>query len=64
MRLEKKMNDNLLTVYNNEILLLEEKRNRLYDIRQKKLEGVMLRSRCRYEDMGEKPTNFFFKLGK
>ena len=36
--LEENLNDNLLTTDNNEILLLEEKRNRLYDIRQKKLE--------------------------
>ena len=60
--LEENLNDNLLTIDNHESLLLEEKRKRLYDIRQKKLEGVMLRSRCRYEDMGEKPTNYFLNL--
>ena len=40
--LEENLNNNLLTIDNHEILLLEEKRNKLYDIRQKKLEDVML----------------------
>ena len=30
------------------------------EIRKTKLEGVMLRSMCRYEDLGEKPTKYFF----
>ena len=42
--------------------LLDQKKERLNQIRNEKLEGVMLRSRSRYEDLGEKPTNYFFKL--
>ena len=26
------------------------------------IEGTNLRSRCRYEDLGEKPSSYFFKL--
>ena len=28
------------------------------------IEGVMLRSRCRYEDLGEKPSGYFLNLEK
>ena len=45
-----------------EILLLNEKKETLAEIRKKKIEGVMLRSRCRYEDLGEKPTKYFLSL--
>ena len=42
--------------------LWDQKKERLNQIRNEKLEGVMLRSRSRYEDIGEKTTNccFFF----
>ena len=43
----------------NKLNVLEDKKTRLQEIRQKKLEGVILRSKCRYEDMGEKPTKYF-----
>ena len=46
----------------NELNILEDKKTRLQETRQKKLEGVILRSKCRYEDMGEKPTKYFFKF--
>ena len=46
------------------ISLNEKKKNQLYEIRKHKLEGVMLRSRCRYEDLGEKPTSYFLNLEK
>ena len=45
-----------------EILLLEGKKNKLEEIRKIKIDGVMLRSRCRYEDLGEKPTKYFLNL--
>ena len=45
-----------------EILLLEDKKNKLEEIRKIKIDGVMLRSRCRYEDLGEKPTKYFLNL--
>ena len=60
--LEDKLNDNLLSINENDLNLLEEKKNRLEEIRQKKIEGVMLRSRCRYTDMGEKPSKYFLNL--
>lgn len=31
-------------------------------MRKVKIEGTILRSRCRYEDLGEKPSSYFFKL--
>ena len=36
----------------------------LYDIQKDKIEGMMLRSRSRYEDLGEKPTQYFLNLEK
>ena len=45
-----------------EILLLEDKKNKLEEIRKIKIDRVMLRSRCRYEDLGEKPTKYFLNL--
>ena len=41
-----------------------KKKEQLYEIRKHILEGVMLRSRCRYEDLGEKPTSYFLNLEK
>lgn len=41
---------------------LTEKKNTLAELRQNKIDGVMLRSRCRYEDLGEKPTGYFLNL--
>ena len=38
---------------------LEEKKARLQEIRKCTIEGVMIRSRCRYEDLGEKPSSYF-----
>ena len=32
------------------------------EIRKTKLEGVMLRPRCRYEDLGKKPTKYFLNM--
>ena len=43
---------------------LETKKTMLYDIQKDKIEGMMLRSRSRYEDLGEKPTQYFFNLEK
>ena len=39
-----------------------QKQNELVNLRNEKIEGVMLRSKCRYMDLGEKPTNYFFSL--
>ena len=39
-----------------------QKQNELVNLRNEKIEGVMLRSKCRNMDLGEKPTNYFFSL--
>ena len=31
-------------------------------MRKEKIDGVMLRSRCRYQNLGEKPSKYFFDL--
>ena len=62
LEIEENINNNTLNIYINDFNSLEEKRNRLYEIRNKKMEGVLLRSRCRYEDLGEKPTKYFLNL--
>ena len=43
---------------------LENKKTTLSDIQKEKIEGMMLRSRSRYEDLGEKPTKYFVNLEK
>lgn len=60
--LEEGMNSNILNMGINDFNCLVEKKNRLLEIRQKKMEGVILRSKCRYEDLGEKPTQYFLSL--
>ena len=52
----------MLSINESDLNLLEEKKNRLEEIRQKKIEGVMLRSRCRYTDMSDKPRKYFLNL--
>ena len=61
-KIEENININLLDTDANELNILEDMKTRLQEIRQKKLEGVILRSKCRYEDMGEKPTKYFLSL--
>ena len=63
-KLEHKISENLEKVDLDEINLLEDKRNRLQEIRKNTIDGVMIRSRCRYEDLGEKPSSYFFNLEK
>ena len=36
------------------LYVLDQKKTRLTDIQNEKIEGIMLRSRTRYEDLGEK----------
>lgn len=40
----------------------ERKKNTLNEIRNEKTAGIMLRSRSRYEELGEKPTKYFLQL--
>ena len=56
------MQKNLNCISMEDILVLNDKKEKLQEIRKVKLEGVMLRSRCRYEDLGEKPTKYFLNL--
>lgn len=39
---------------------LETKKNELEDIRRSMIEGVLIRSRRRNENLDEKPTQYFF----
>ena len=41
---------------------LDQKKLRVNEIRNEKLEGVLLRSRTRYEDLGENQRITFFTL--
>ena len=59
--LQKKISENLSSVEEIVIKELVTKQNELEYIRKQKIEGVMLRSRSRYYDLGEKPTSYLEK---
>ena len=61
-RLENELYENGININNQTVADLVQKQNQLINVRNEKLEGVMLRSKCRYMDLGEKPTNYFFNL--
>ena len=63
-KLEKSMPEDSVKFTVENSTLLEEKKNRLYELRENIIEGVMIRSRCRYEELGEKPTSYFLNLEK
>ena len=42
--------------------MLEQKRKELEELRKKKLDGLMIRSRAKWLDQGEKATKYFFTL--
>ena len=60
--LEQEINDNILDINHDKLQLLEQKKTNLVNIRRQKIEGVILRSKCRYLDLGEKPTEYFLNL--
>lgn len=60
--LEQEINDNIGTIDHEKFQILEQKKTNLVNIRRQKIEGVMLRSKCRYQDLGEKPTKYFLNL--
>ena len=62
--IEDEVNANFLNMSENVLDELENKKSLLNEIQKEKIEGVMLRSRTRYEDLGEKPTRYFFNLEK
>ena len=61
-QLEDEINNDFSNIDDEKILNLSRKKNILTDIRKEKIEGVMLRSRSRYQDLGEKPSKYFFNL--
>ena len=42
--------------------LLEEKKKQLEEIRQYKLQGAIVRAKCKWATEGEKPTKYFLNL--
>ena len=54
--------NNILHISEETCQNLSLKKTRLTEIRKNKIEGVMLRSRTRYQDLGEKPTKYFLGL--
>lgn len=62
--IEEEINSNFLTTTEERLQELEQKKNNLTEIRNDKIDGVMLRSRSRYEELGEKPTKYFFSIRK
>lgn len=59
-RLEEEVNCNFLNMSEESLNDLENKKEKLNEIQREKIEGIMLRSRSRYENLGEKPTQYFF----
>ena len=55
-KLEEDINSDLLNIELEKIQKLAQVKERLVEMRKEKLDGVMLRSRCRYQDLGEKPS--------
>ena len=63
-KLENSISANLQNANIEEVNLLEEKKIRLKEIRANTLDGVIIRSHCRYEDLGENPSSYCFGLEK
>ena len=61
-RFENELYENGININNQTVANLVQKQNQLINVRNEKIEGVMLRSKCRYMDLGEEPTNYFFNL--
>ena len=60
--LESETNANFNNVDEQKIQDLTTKKEQLTNIRKEKPDGIMLRSKCRFQVLGEKPTNYFFNL--
>ena len=63
-RLEEEINCNFLSMSEESLNDLENKKEKLNEIQRAKIEGIMLRSRSRYENLGEKSTQYFFNVEK
>ena len=59
-RLEEEVNCNFLNMSEESLNDLENKKEKLNEIQREKIEGIMLKSRSRYENLEEKPTQYFF----
>ena len=62
INIEANITNRLNEISEDEINILEEKKNAFSDLRKIKTEGVMLRSSCRYEELGEKTSGYFLNL--
>ena len=62
--IEEEVNANFLNLSEDVLDELESKKSLLNEIQKEKIEGVLLRSRSRYEDLGEKTSHYFFNLEK
>ena len=58
-KLEEDINSDLLNIELEKIQKLTKVKERLVDMRKEKIDGVTLRSRCRYQDLGENRQNIF-----
>ena len=60
--IEDDINTDFSQINNDQLNTLSQKKKRLEEIRMVKVQGVMLRSWVRYEELDEKPTKYFFNL--
>ena len=60
--LEEIINNDFSNADEDKIVNLARKKKTLIEKRKEKIEGVMLWSRSRYQDLGEKPSKYFFNL--
>ena len=60
--IEAKITSNVNEITEHDLNILEGKKNALSELRKNKLEGAMLRSRFRYEELRENPSGYFLNL--
>ena len=58
-KLEEEINENFANIDVDKLEILSQKKAALIELRKSKIEGVMLRSKCRYQDLGEKTIKYF-----
>ena len=58
-KLETEINENFANIDVDKLEILSQKKAALIELRKSKIEGVMLRSKCRYQDLGDKTTKYF-----
>ena len=60
----KHLSDRIADSDNSLVDALNEKQLSLVNLRKSKMDGVMVRSRTRWMEYGEKPSKYFVKFGK